>query len=99
MWKGSRRKLHPLPFLHEVDPSKMQQAKEEPIVSTQHIQVSSLRRKCDWNSITPQPGEDLECVDRFHYLGDVIDRSGRIGAAVTSRIRCSWMKFKELAAF
>ena len=21
-------------------------------------------------------GEDLECVDRFHFLGDVIDRSG-----------------------
>ena len=25
--------------------------------------------------------------------------SGRIGAAVTSRIRCGWLKFKELAVF
>jgi hypothetical protein len=42
-------------------------------------------------------GQDLECVDRFCYLGDMIGAGGGAGDASRARVRCAWAKFKELA--
>ena len=38
-------------------------------------------------------------MDNFCYLGDTISKQGGAGAAVTSRVRSGWKKFKELAPF
>ena len=42
-------------------------------------------------------GDNLEVVDRFSYLGDVISTEGGAQEAVTSRIRSAWKKFKEVS--
>jgi hypothetical protein len=39
----------------------------------------------------------LERVDKFCYLGDMIDAGGGCDSAVTTRIRCACKKFHELA--
>ena len=41
--------------------------------------------------------DNIEVVDRFPYLGDVISREGGAQEAVTSRIRSAWKKFKEVS--
>ena len=43
--------------------------------------------------------EELEKVRSFCYLGDTLSSSGGSDAAVTTRIRCAWRKFHELAPF
>ena len=42
-------------------------------------------------------GDNIEVVDRFSYLGDVISTEGGAQEAVTSRIRSAWKKFKEVS--
>ena len=42
-------------------------------------------------------GESFEVVDKFCYLGDMVCREDGVDAAVTSRLRCAWAKFRELA--
>ena len=42
-------------------------------------------------------GDNIEVVDRFSYLGDVISTEGSAQEAVTSRIRSAWKKFKEVS--
>ena len=39
----------------------------------------------------------LECVDKFRYLGDMIEAGGGVGEASRARVRSAWAKFKELA--
>src|SRR5579864_6847988 len=39
----------------------------------------------------------LDCVDRFCYLGDVIGDGGGAEEATRARVKCAWSKFKELA--
>ena len=38
---------------------------------------------------------DVETVKRFCYLGDTLNASGGCEAAVTSKVRIRWMKFRE----
>ena len=38
----------------------------------------------------------LECVDKFCYLGDMINAGGGVEAVVTARIRSGWRKCREL---
>ena len=42
-------------------------------------------------------GQNLECVDKFCYLGDTIAAGGGAGEASRARVRCAWAKFRELA--
>ena len=42
-------------------------------------------------------GDNIEVVDRFSYLGDVISTEGGAQEVVTSRIRPAWIKFKEVS--
>ena len=44
-------------------------------------------------------GDTYEVVDKFCYLGDMIDCHGSSQAAATARIRAGWRKFKELSSF
>jgi len=39
-------------------------------------------------------GDDLEVVDRFPYLGDVLSSVGGVQEAVMARIRSGWKKLK-----
>ena len=38
----------------------------------------------------------LGCGDKFDWLGDVIGAGGGVEAAVITRIRSGWRKFREL---
>jgi len=40
-------------------------------------------------------GVSLEKVDKFCYLGDMLDADGRCDSAVTARVRSAWKKFRE----
>jgi Reverse transcriptase (RNA-dependent DNA polymerase) len=40
---------------------------------------------------------NLQCVDKFCYLGDMLGCGGGAGDAVRYRVRCAWGKFRELA--
>src|SRR5271165_3460754 len=40
---------------------------------------------------------ELECVDKFCYLGDMIGVGGGAEEATRTRVRCAWGKFNELA--
>ena len=42
-------------------------------------------------------GQDLECVEEFCYLRDMIGAGGGAGEAARARVRCAWSKFRELA--
>jgi hypothetical protein len=42
-------------------------------------------------------GVEFECVDRFCYLGDMIDAGGGAELASRMRVRCAWNKFRELS--
>ena len=42
-------------------------------------------------------GDNIEVVDRFSYLGDVISTEGGAQEAVTSRTRSAGKKFKEVS--
>jgi hypothetical protein len=44
-----------------------------------------------------EDGQELECVEKFCYLGDMIGAGGGAEEAVTARVRCAWAKFRELA--
>jgi len=37
----------------------------------------------------------LEKVDKFCYLGDMLDADGGCDSAVTARVRSAWKKFRE----
>lgn len=53
--------------------------------------------KVDSAGLDIDGGESLERVDKFCYLGDMINSGGGAEAAVTCRMRCAWKKFRELA--
>jgi hypothetical protein len=38
----------------------------------------------------------LECVDRFCYLGDMLEVGGGVEEATKARVKCAWGKFREL---
>ena len=38
----------------------------------------------------------LEVVNRFCYLGDMLDSSGDAESSTVTRVRCEWNKFREL---
>src|SRR5437867_1906533 len=40
--------------------------------------------------------EELEVVDKFCYLGDVIGKGGGAEEASRARVRCAWRKFRDL---
>jgi hypothetical protein len=42
---------------------------------------------------------ELEKVKKFSYFGDMLDADGIVDSAVTTRVRCAWNKFRELAPF
>ena len=50
----------------------------------------------DEDNMISLDGDNIEVVDRFSYLGDVISTEGGAQEAVTSRIRSAWKKFKEV---
>jgi len=39
-------------------------------------------------------GDDIEIVDKFPYLGDVLSTEGGVHEAIIARIRSAWKKFK-----
>jgi hypothetical protein len=39
----------------------------------------------------------FECKDEFSYLGDMIGDEGGTEDASRTRVRCLWIKFRELA--
>ena len=39
---------------------------------------------------------DLELVDKFCYLGDILSVDGNADTAVETRIRIGWNKFRQL---
>ena len=51
----------------------------------------------DEDKLISLDGDNIEVVDRFSYLGDVISTEGGAQEAVTSRIRSAWKKFKEVS--
>ena len=40
---------------------------------------------------------ELECVDEFCYLGDMLGAGSGAGEASRVRVRCAWKKFMELS--
>ena len=39
---------------------------------------------------------ELEVVDKFCYLGDMIDASGGAESTTICRLKCGWKKFRDL---
>jgi len=44
-------------------------------------------------------GDSLEKVDKFCYLGDVLDADGGCDSAVTTKVRSAWKKFLNTYPF
>ena len=40
--------------------------------------------------------ENLDVLDKFCYLGDMINAGGGAEESILTRIRCGWKKFREL---
>ena len=38
----------------------------------------------------------LECVNKFAYLGDILNDTGGVEQAVAARVRAAWLMFREL---
>ena len=45
---------------------------------------------------TTLDGDDIEIVNGFTYLGDVLSAEGGVQEAVTSTVRSGWKKFKDI---
>ena len=67
-------------------------------------QKDSTSKKCipgvlfeDEDKMITLDGDNIEVVDRFSYLGNVISTERGAQEAVTSRIRSAWRKFKEVS--
>ena len=58
-----------------------------PVISTGHT------------SVDIGGSANLEVVDKFCYLGDMLSVNGDADAAVEARIRIGWNKFKQLVPF
>jgi len=56
-----------------------------PVISTGHT------------SVDIGASANLEAVDKFSYLGDMLSVDGDADAAVQARIRTGWNKFRQLA--
>ena len=41
-------------------------------------------------------GSNLEVVDKFCYLGDMLDAGGGAESSTVTRVRIGWEKFREL---
>ena len=41
-------------------------------------------------------GSNLEVVDKFCYLGDMLDAGGGVESSTVTRVRSGWKKFREL---
>ena len=41
-------------------------------------------------------GQKIEVVQKFCYLGDIIEAQGEAGAGVIARVRSGWSTFREL---
>ena len=41
-------------------------------------------------------GSNLEVVDKFCYLGDMLDAGGAAESSTVTRVRSGWKKFREL---
>ena len=39
---------------------------------------------------------ELECVDEFEYLGDMLNDTDGMEQAAATRVRAAWTKFREL---
>jgi len=48
-------------------------------------------------SVDTGANTNLELVDKFCYLGDMLSVDGDADAAVETRIRIGWNKFRQLA--
>ena len=46
-----------------------------------------------------EDGSTLECVNRFCYLGEMLEAAGGCGEASRTRVRGAWGQFKEFAEF
>ena len=55
-----------------------------PVISTSHT------------SVDIGASENLEVVDKFCYLGDMLSVNGEADAAVEARIQIGWNKFRQL---
>ena len=44
-------------------------------------------------------GDCVESVDRFCYLGNMLNSGGGVESASIMRVRCAWAKFRELSSF
>ena len=49
-------------------------------------------------SIPLESGECIERVQKFCYLGDMLNANGGVASAVVTRTRCAWKKFRELSS-
>ena len=43
------------------------------------------------------PGSEIEEVETFTYLGDIVDRDGGVERAVRGRVAVAWSKWREIA--
>ena len=55
------------------------------------VQIQAVRE------IEIVPGVNLECVEKFCYLGDTLGVGGGVEEASRARVRSAWAKFRELA--
>lgn len=51
----------------------------------------------DRTCLTLENGETVDCVDKFCYLGDMLNGGGGVESATVFRVRCAWSKFRELS--
>ena len=69
----------------------------------QHSYGRSVREETP-PSVIPEEGlvvdgEKYDIVDSFCYPGDMLRAEGGADAAVTTRVRCAWGKFRGMAPF
>ena len=57
---------------------------------------ASGRGKCK-NDVKLLNGDKIEVVDKFCYLGDMIGSGGGVEETSQTRVRCAWVKFRELS--
>merc|ERR1711954_601866 len=82
-----------------MDPPPMQSDQRQPLSAVNFI-CPSCR---DGTHLASQSqldvslaGNNLEVVDKFCYLGDMLDASGGAESASITRVKCGWKKFREL---
>ena len=88
--------MHPHPHMTAYLINKSELRPMSCIMQSQILEVINMHTRGNEYTLLFGAGANLEVVDKFCYLGEMLSVDGDADAAVEARIRIGWKKFRQL---